>query len=82
MADDSQAHDLPPDGLLRAAARLVQRAIDKMDLSHERCRSCGSVKHHHKGHYKAWTRISEIPARLNEVADHISEQPQARQEEQ
>ena len=37
-------HTLPPAGLLRNAATLIERALDQLDIEHTPCVGCGAKR--------------------------------------
>lgn len=69
MIDDNLS--LPPEGLLRAAARLVERAAEKLDQRYDLCSYCGARRHRNQAHYHALQRLRGVTTQLNAAASDV-----------
>ncbi len=64
--------DMTPAAMLRAAARLVERANAQLDVTPEQgCTCCGAKRFRNIAHARAADRIGETPRKLNETADML-----------
>lgn len=59
--------------LLRNAARLVERARQQLDGHGERCGCCKGFRFTDLTQARIRTRLEEMPRRLNEMANQLSE---------
>jgi hypothetical protein len=64
----SDATEMDATGLLQSAARLVERAIMKLDVHETACASCGGRHFDNRTHAKAYERLANTPERLRQVA--------------
>lgn len=63
---------MPPAALLRAAARLVERAHAQLDTRQvEGCNCCGAKRFVNIQHARVADRIGETPRKLHDAADII-----------
>lgn len=60
--------EMSADGLLQSAARLVERAIMKLNMNETRCSECSGRHFENRVHAKAYERLTNTPTRLREVA--------------
>lgn len=67
--------------LLREAAALLREAGQKVDLStlsldmtHTECECCKMRRYRHWGQARTYKRISDVPTRLNHLADNLTEE--------
>lgn len=66
---------MTPAGLLRAAARLVEKAHAQMDVRQvEGCTCCGAKRFVNIQQARVADRIAETPRKLNESADILDGQ--------
>jgi hypothetical protein len=64
--------EMGPAGLLRAAARLVERAQAQLDTTQTlRCAHCGSRRFNDIAQARVADRIAETPRKLAEAADAL-----------
>jgi len=68
---ESDARSLSPPELLRAAARLIGRAMAQMDTETETCRCCGLHKMRNRTQGLAHQRLEPTIARLRREADAL-----------
>lgn len=67
----SGAREMDAPSLLRAAARLVDRALLKLDTQHTPCTGCGRKHHRNIDQAQAYERLSDTPHRLEREADKL-----------
>ena len=71
MPHHSDAHDMSAPDLLRAAARLVSKALNSFNMGETRCESCAHRLFQNKGHARAYEKLSTLPGRLKQAADEL-----------
>lgn len=54
--------------LLLNAARLIDRAVAKLDVRHEKCKCCNATVYLNPTHGRSFERIKETADRLADVA--------------
>lgn len=69
----NQAHDMKPADQLRSAARLVERALDQLDLKEAPCAHCGTRLFHNMPEAKINEALANTPERLRSAADRLDE---------
>jgi len=60
--------EMSADRLLEAAARLIERALIKLDTTAENCHECGRREWHNIDHAKIYERFTDTPSQLNDAA--------------
>lgn len=67
----SDAREMDAPSLLRAAGRLIERALIKLDMREKPCGECGYRHFHNKLDARIYERFSNSPSKLNEAADEL-----------
>jgi hypothetical protein len=58
-------------GLLRAAARLVDKAMAKLNATSAPCTCCDLPLYENVDHARVWQQLNELPKRLKEAAERL-----------
>jgi hypothetical protein len=67
----SDASTMSVDDLLRAAARLIERALIHLNVDKDTCAKCGTTHYHNKTHARLYLRYTDLPNKLKESADEL-----------
>lgn len=68
---EPMATELSAPELLRSAARLIERALIKLDMAEAPCPNCNARLFHDRDHSKAYEQLADFPNRLNGAAERI-----------
>ena len=68
---ESNAHEMPAYGLLRAAARLVERAVLKLNMAEAPCPHCGTRLFADIDHARVYEQLSGYKEKLENAADKV-----------
>lgn len=71
------ATELGAADLLRSAARLIERALIKLDVREVKCGSCGLPHFENKEHAHAYRQLTDTPVKLTRWADVLDAKPEA-----
>lgn len=63
--------EMNPQGLLKAAARLVERALGKLDMTAHDCPHCDRHLFLNLDHARIFEQFSELPAKLRNAATQL-----------
>ena len=67
----SDAHDMAPSGLLRAAARLVERALIKLDMTEAPCPHCAARLFENMDAARVYEQLTDLPEKLRNAAERV-----------
>ena len=67
----SDAHDIGPADLLRSAARLVERAIVKLNMAEAACPTCDARLFADRENARIYQPLTDTPERLRNTADRL-----------
>jgi hypothetical protein len=70
---EEQATSLDAPGLLAAAARLVDRALLKLDTAQAPCQVCGGALWKDRDHARVYEQLANIPDRLRKSVAQLQE---------
>jgi hypothetical protein len=68
---ESDASTMSASDLLRAAARLIERALIQLDTRKSTCGSCGVEHFGNLPHAKAYKQLTDTPDKLQRTADTL-----------
>lgn len=71
-----QAKELGAPDLLREAARLIDRALLKLDHRSAPCCTCSRMLQEHRGHGRVTEQVGGWPRRLRDMADELQKMPE------
>lgn len=71
---EPHADALPPAGLLRSAAKLVERVLIQLDTHADPCVTCGKREWRNPHHARLYERLTDTPERLRAAADALDGQ--------
>lgn len=71
------ATELGAAALLRSAARLIERALIKLDVREVKCEKCSLPHYENKEHAHAYKQLTDTPHKLERWADVLDEKPDA-----
>ena len=69
----SDAHEVGTADLLRSAARLVERALVKLNMTEAACPHCDSRTFANREHARVYEAVTNIPERLRNAAERLAE---------
>jgi hypothetical protein len=78
MADDEILNpSMTPPNLLRAAARLIERALIRLDMREEKCERCSTKHYLNFEHAKVYQSLTDSPDKLERLAALLDGDPKA-----
>lgn len=73
MTEKSDATEMNAQGLLQAAARLIEKALIKLDTKSVDCPHCETQLFRNRDHGRVYERLSDTPTKLRNCAEVLDQ---------